>query len=494
MALLPREALAGARPDRGRGALRHRDRPPDRDAAHPASAVGSELQRCGLQRGSRNTPCLDVNKRLVVFNAASRARGYESHLSNAQLRLKFYVTLLKIAVYKFLAAYYSGFIMKNEYDVNQVVDSNGDVAEGGKWPCVEPAFCQGWREQLEDRNLNVRLRAVRELASSGDSRVYPLLIDVLLQDEPRLHREVEKMLSGLGKNDWLALVLADETKWNALVVSNAPILMDAIFSRYVQRHVMAALSHGDISLPEKLVMRFFAVPQKDPVAYEAALGLLKKHKGSIEFETFKLLVMELIRAKLRDKVDACLAKLADFSAAVRLENVLRLGQLKDVAAVIPLIQRLGDEHDFVRMAAVEALSRLEDLRAADPLTEVLRHDPVPMVRKQAVLALASLRDPTLVPKLIHALRDLDFSVFKNVVFVLSVLHDKAGDEALAEIMLTHSAAEFRREIVVALVGVSGRHVTHALKMIAAEDPCIENREKAKNVLKERKKGNRVRKE
>jgi len=400
----------------------------------------------------------------------------------------------KIAIYNLLDAYYSGFIMKTEYDVNQLVDPNGDIAEGGKWPCVEPEFCQGWREQLEDRNLNVRLRAVRKLASSGDSRVYPLLIDVLLQDDPRLHREVEKILSGLGKNDWLALFLADETEWNALVVSNVPILMDAIFSRYVQRHVMAALSHGDIPLPEKLVMRFFAVTQKDPVAYESALGLLEKHKGSIEFEKFKQQVMELIRAKRRDKVDACLAKLADLSAAVRLENVLRLGQLKDGAAVIPLIQRLGDEHDFVRMAAVEALSGLEDLRASDPLTEVLRHDPVPMVRKKAVFALALLRDTNLVPKLIEALRDLDFSVFKNVVVVLSVLHDKAGDEALAEAMLTHSAPEFRREIVAALVGVSGRRVTHALKMIAAEDPCIENREKAKTVLKERKKSNRVTKE
>jgi len=36
MAFLPREALAGARPDRGRGALCHRDRPPHRRASRPA--------------------------------------------------------------------------------------------------------------------------------------------------------------------------------------------------------------------------------------------------------------------------------------------------------------------------------------------------------------------------------------------------------------------------------------------------------------------------
>ena len=51
-----------------------------------------------------------------------------------------------------------------------------------------------------------------------------------------------------------------------------------------------------------------------------------------------------------------------------------LGRIGDVRAVEPLIQRLQDEDEDVRSAAAEALGRIGDARAVDPLIQRLQEE------------------------------------------------------------------------------------------------------------------------
>ena len=83
-----------------------------------------------------------------------------------------------------------------------------------------------------------------------------------------------------------------------------------------------------------------------------------------------------------------------------------LGDLRDPAAVAPLIQALRDRSRSVRAAAASALGRIRPLSesATAALVAALR-DPSPTVRRNAAAALGSMRDATAVAALAQTLRD-----------------------------------------------------------------------------------------
>jgi HEAT repeat protein len=67
-----------------------------------------------------------------------------------------------------------------------------------------------------------------------------------------------------------------------------------------------------------------------------------------------------------------------------------LGRLKDSRAFEPLIASLRDESWKMRVAATNALGKLGDLRAIKPLIEVLTEDLDSDVREAAADALGTL--------------------------------------------------------------------------------------------------------
>ncbi|MBW1918535.1 MAG: HEAT repeat domain-containing protein [Deltaproteobacteria bacterium] len=91
-----------------------------------------------------------------------------------------------------------------------------------------------------------------------------------------------------------------------------------------------------------------------------------------------------------------------------------LVELKDPRAVAPLIQALGDEHDWVLTRAAEALV---NLRAVDPLNQALG-DENWRVRWAAAWALGKIKDPRAVAPLIQALGDEDWQVSQATAQVL----------------------------------------------------------------------------
>ncbi|MBI1874258.1 MAG: HEAT repeat domain-containing protein, partial [Acidobacteria bacterium] len=70
-----------------------------------------------------------------------------------------------------------------------------------------------------------------------------------------------------------------------------------------------------------------------------------------------------------------------------------LGILNDRRAVSPLIGRLRDDDVAVRLNSVQALGRLKDPRALEPVRDVAKSDAVGSVREAASMAIDAIERP-----------------------------------------------------------------------------------------------------
>jgi len=105
---------------------------------------------------------------------------------------------------------------------------------------------------------------------------------------------------------------------------------------------------------------------------------------------------------------ALIAALRDADADVAREAATSLGLLGSATAVEPLIAVVnnvdGYFHSVVRIAATHSLSQLRDLRAVVPLLDAIR-DPVAEASAEAIRAVASLPDPRNLPALLEVVRN-----------------------------------------------------------------------------------------
>ena len=97
-------------------------------------------------------------------------------------------------------------------------------------------------------------------------------------------------------------------------------------------------------------------------------------------------------------------ELSSPSVRTRRQAAAALEILRDGRAVGPLLERLEDEVEEVRVNVVRALGALRDPRAIPALAEALRRD-VPEVRVSAAQALWRIGDVAAIPALVAALED-----------------------------------------------------------------------------------------
>jgi len=94
--------------------------------------------------------------------------------------------------------------------------------------------------------------------------------------------------------------------------------------------------------------------------------------------------------KVSDMVEKLIESLNDKEPPVRWEAAMKLGDLKDNRAVVPLISALlADAHPYVRRRAAFALGELHDMRATDALIKAL-HDEDSFVDRLASEALEKI--------------------------------------------------------------------------------------------------------
>ncbi len=91
-----------------------------------------------------------------------------------------------------------------------------------------------------------------------------------------------------------------------------------------------------------------------------------------------------------------------------------LGRIGDVRAVEPLLRLLTSVDDYARSCAVPALVGFEDERVVPALCRALRDDPSWSVREAAASALGRIGDESALPSLIAAMQDEDGDVREKV--------------------------------------------------------------------------------
>ncbi len=227
-------------------------------------------------------------------------------------------------------------------------------------------------------------------------------------------------------------------------------------------------------------------------------------------------VEPLIRAlgekssKVSKAVMHALAKLASVEQLLKvlgegnLTVVEALGKIGDVRAVEPLIKALEDEDEDVRRNAVVALGKIGDARAFEPLIKKLSvaGDEVRLMidgdfvvsedvaaRKEVVVALGEIGDARAVEPLIKALRDENWDIRFEAAVALGKIGDVRAVEPLIRTLrgedpVTASRREaVRRGVAQALVNIGDACAVESL-IKALGDENAEVRISATWVLKQ----------
>lgn len=127
---------------------------------------------------------------------------------------------------------------------------------------------------------------------------------------------------------------------------------------------------------------------------------------------------------------------------VRAEVLRALGRRKDADAWSVLLRHLSDPILDVRLAALEGIGDLGDLRARLPV-ELLLRDEDPRIRDAAARALGALGDKTCLAALARATEDDDRRVAESAAQALGRLEDPRAIEPLIAMLRKHERDDLR---------------------------------------------------
>ncbi|KAF5416619.1 MAG: HEAT repeat-containing taxis proteinF [Candidatus Methanogaster sp.] len=179
-------------------------------------------------------------------------------------------------------------------------------------------------------------------------------------------------------------------------------------------------------------------------------------------------VDRLIAAALRDE---------DCWACLRAAEAL--GKIGDPRAVEPLIVALQDEDPGVRGNAATALGMIGDQRAVDPLIVAIQ-DEDPGVGKHVANALGMIGDIRTIEPLITALGDADWNVRGNAASALGGIGDKISVEPLITVL--GDEEPYVREQAVESLGRIGDPRAVELLIVALQDEDLDLRWHAASAL------------
>ena len=167
--------------------------------------------------------------------------------------------------------------------------------------------------------------------------------------------------------------------------------------------------------------------------------------------------------KIRDKkaVDPLIVALKDEDWQVREEAVLALGRIGDKRAVEPLIAGLEDEDGNVRERTAYALGNIGDKRAAEPLVTAIKKEDGNL-RLTMTIALAMIGDERAVEPLVAALGDKSHSIRCRAALGLGWTKDKAAVEPLITTLKNDGNGGVRGQAAVALGRIKDKRALEPL--------------------------------
>lgn len=151
-----------------------------------------------------------------------------------------------------------------------------------------------------------------------------------------------------------------------------------------------------------------------------------------------------------DRVDQLVSDLTLGDPPAKVAAVKGLADIGGARVEEPLIKALTDTDKVVRLRAAEALGRLKSRKAVEGLSNRLRFDGEPTVRRQAVRSLETIGESPAVEALIRALDDTDPFVVRLAARALGGLGDHSATGPLMESYESDPHPFVAAEIAIAL--------------------------------------------
>ena len=351
--------------------------------------------------------------------------------------------------------------------------------------------------QLSDSTK--RDNAAKELIKLGADAVPPL-IDALQTQDPSLILTIQQILARISSaTPMLTKTLAATTHHPVVRArvaetlgiskdkSAIPALLDALNDQYFTVRASAALALGNIGDAQVISSLLPRLKDKEGEVRSAVCIAIAKFRDPSTFDDITNVLLDdpLIEVRqsaaialgdtkhpaaipflmeaLRDSswwfereqatadllnaienmgpavVDPLIEALCDKEGTVRKYAAIMLGNLGDIRSIEELGMALYDLHHEVGEAAAQALAKF-GVPAVDILIESLSH-PEAAIREHAVVALAEIQDPRVVPVLIEMLQDPERTVKLQSMQALAELRDRRAIPALQEIVSDRSDRE-----------------------------------------------------
>ncbi len=305
-----------------------------------------------------------------------------------------------------------------------------------------------------EENFGTMDRLLFQLGEIRDQRAVEAALEKLLdKNDSRLEVPLSQLFRSLGLIDRYLEQVRKASKWTeragaarALgklgVVDAVPLLVAVMRdpqedARSVKQAAARAL--GELRAPEAIPLLMKELETRDEWASPRLADILVSFGETA------------VPQLLESLVDEAHANSRAWAAQV-------LGKIGSQRAVAPLLQRLHDRSEQVRMAVAEALGALGDRRATNELVQIALRDPVGTVRAEAARALGQMRDESVLETLVTLLADPDYWTRLRTIEAIELL--KPEDPTALDSALRDPSPEVRKRAAVALqrIGVLDQRV------------------------------------
>jgi HEAT repeat protein len=361
------------------------------------------------------------------------------------------------------------------------------------------------RRALDDPATAVRATAAEALAPATDDSRAALLDTARGDPDPGVRRRAVRSLAD-GPTPETVKVLAAVAREDADATVRAAAVRAVGDDRGPAFHADRLADDRPVRVAAAETLQLFADGTSDPETDLAAVA--DRLVPALDDET---LAVRRAAADLLGSVTTvqattalCRAIRSDDDTEARATAVSALGQQfagrdparaatddRRDAAVDALLTALTDA-PAVRERVPDALGRLGDERATDPLIDALTLDPAAdgetadtAIRRAAANALGNLGDSRAVEPLLAALDDLDDLVCEEAAVSLGQLDDERAVDPVVDLLDAADDERLRYRLVSALSGFSAERATDALARLAETDDSEDVRTAAEWALTRR---------
>lgn len=298
-------------------------------------------------------------------------------------------------------------------------DSNWEARRGAAWALGmigDVAAVPVLTEALNDPDALVRKEVATALRAIGDAAAVPALIDALSDSDRAARRAVSGALIWFKSASLPGLIDALRDPRPEIRQVSAEILgeigdtagvgglLQASADSEVDVRAAAVEALGKVGSPVSVQRLIECLSDSAAVRYEGkrvcdfaltALDQIGTKEAKEATDRFrKQGAGEKGKSGRKDEISLsqALEDLYHPNAQRRRDAARRLGELRDTAALMPLIAAVGDEDSQVRWAVVQALGSLGDVKAVEELLTALR-DPDLLVVDAAAEALVKIGSP-----------------------------------------------------------------------------------------------------